>query len=112
MADQSTTGTHRRFRQLATSKTPPMRTLLPWITLDTGGTLRIMGSVSKHTTIDLDEGLVSEAGRVLGTSGNGETVRAALREVVRAHRRLALLDLSSDLSLDDLDEMRRARFGS
>lgn len=65
----------------------------------------------KHTTLDLDLDVVSEAAVALGTRGTGETVRAALDEVVRARRRNRLLDLTTDLSLDQLASLRRTRFG-
>ena len=60
-----------------------------------------------HTTLNLDMETVKAASAVLGTSGTGETVRAALEEVVRAHRRTRLLDVTVDLTLDDLRAMRR-----
>ena len=64
----------------------------------------------RHTTLDLDLDLVSDAAGVLGTRGVGATVRAALDEVVRAHRRQRLLELTTDLGLDDLEANRRTRF--
>lgn len=63
-----------------------------------------------HTTIDLDKQLVEEAKQVLGTRRTSETIHAALEEVVRARRREKLLELSTGLTLEDLDEMRRWRF--
>jgi len=64
----------------------------------------------KHTTLDLDLDLVSEAASALGTRGTGETVRAALEDVVRARRRQRLLTLTTDLSVDQLVNLRRTRF--
>lgn len=64
----------------------------------------------RHTTLDLDVDLIQEAAAVLGTSRPGETVNAALAEVVRARKRARLLDLSTDLTLDDLRAMRTTRF--
>lgn len=64
----------------------------------------------KHTTIDLDMRLVGEAAIVLETKRVNETVHAALREVVAARRRLQLLDLDPDLTLDGLARDRRGRF--
>jgi Bacterial antitoxin of type II TA system, VapB len=64
----------------------------------------------KHTTLDLDLDVVNDAATVLGTRGVGETVRAALDEVVRARRRSRLLELTTDLSLGQLDAVRRSRF--
>jgi Arc/MetJ family transcription regulator len=64
----------------------------------------------KHTTIDLDAELVREAAEVLGTTRTTDTVHAALAEVVRARRRLGLLELRPGLTLADLDAMRTHRF--
>ena len=64
----------------------------------------------KHTTIDLDMQLVGEAAVVLETKRVNETVHAALREVVAARRRLRLMDLDPDLTLDQLAADRRGRF--
>lgn len=72
--------------------------------------MRNYPSMGKHTTLDLDPQLIAEAGEILGTRGNGATVRAALSEVVRARRRAELLAMTSDLDLEDLDAMRRSRF--
>lgn len=66
----------------------------------------------RHTTLDLDVDLIREAADVLGTSRPGETVNAALTEVIRARKRARLLELSTDLTLDDLRAMRTARFSS
>ncbi len=66
----------------------------------------------RHTTLDLDVDLIQEAAAVLGTRRPGETVHAALGEVVRAHRRARLLELSTDLTLDDLRTMRTTRFST
>ncbi len=65
----------------------------------------------KHTTIDLDMVLVGEAAIALETKRVSETVHAALREVVDARRRLRLLDLDPDLTLEGLAADRRGRFG-
>lgn len=64
----------------------------------------------RHTTIDLDAELVGEARRVLGTTTTTETVHAALAEVVRRRRRMAILELSPALTLADLEAMRAHRF--
>jgi Arc/MetJ family transcription regulator len=64
----------------------------------------------KHTTIDLDADLVGAARRVLGTTTTTETIHAALAEVVRGRRRMAILDLHPALTLTDLDAMRAHRF--
>ena len=64
----------------------------------------------KHTTIDLDRELVGEARQVLGTTTTTETIHAALAEVVRSRRRMAILALHPALTLTDLDVMRAHRF--
>ena len=64
----------------------------------------------KHTTIDLDAQLVGEARQVLGTTTTIDTIHAALAEVVRARRRMAILELHPALTLGDLDAMRAHRF--
>jgi Arc/MetJ family transcription regulator len=64
----------------------------------------------KHTTIDLDVDLVHEAGRVLGTTRTTDTVHAALADVIRRQRRMALLKLRPAIDLTDLEAMRRHRF--
>lgn len=64
----------------------------------------------KHTTIDLDMHLLGEASIVLETKQINETIHAALREVVNARRRLQLLQLTPDLSLEDLAADRQGRF--
>jgi Arc/MetJ family transcription regulator len=64
----------------------------------------------KHTTIDLDRELVGEARQVLGTTTTTDTIHAALAEVVRGRRRMAILDLQPALTLADLDAMRAHRF--
>lgn len=64
----------------------------------------------KHTTIDLDRDLVDQAREVLGTATATETIHAALAEVVRARRRMGLLELRPALTLVDLDAMRAHRF--
>ena len=64
----------------------------------------------RHTTIDLDADLVRQAGEVLGTTRTTDTVHAALADVVRRRRRMAILDLSPSIDLSDLDAMRAHRF--
>jgi Arc/MetJ family transcription regulator len=65
----------------------------------------------KHTTIDLDMALVGEAAIALETKKVSETVHAALKEVVDARRRLKLLELDPDLTIETLAADRRGRFG-
>lgn len=64
----------------------------------------------KHTTIDLDMRLLGEAALALETRQINETIHAALREVVDARRRLALLDLVPELTLESLAADRQGRF--
>lgn len=64
----------------------------------------------KHTTIDLDMRLLGEAALALETKQINETIHAALREVVDARRRLELLDLAPELTLESLAADRRGRF--
>ena len=64
----------------------------------------------RHTTIDIDMDLVHEAGLVLGTTRMTETVHAALAEIVRRRRLLALLELRPAITLDELQSMRAHRF--
>ena len=41
----------------------------------------------RKTTVDIDENLLEQARRVLGTSSVGETIEGALREVLRGDAR-------------------------
>jgi len=62
-------------------------------------------TMSRRTTIELDEELLNSAQAVLGTRGLKETVDRALTEVVRASRRRALADrLMSGAGLDFDDQ--------
>ena len=60
--------------------------------------------------MDLDADLVAAAASVLGTTRIVDTVHAALSEVVRARRRLAIAAFRPALDLDDLAVMRGYRF--
>jgi hypothetical protein len=66
--------------------------------------------MKQHTTINVDPDQVREAGDLLGTRGTGETVRAALAEVIRARRRARLLEVTTGLTLEDLQSIREPRF--
>ncbi len=63
-------------------------------------------------TVVIDDDLLDEAQRALGTSGIRETVEAGLREAIRRRRlqelRQALGTIELDLSLEDLWRMRDA----
>jgi Arc/MetJ family transcription regulator len=64
----------------------------------------------RHTTLNLDDELVADAARTLGTNGTTDTVHAALREVVARQRRRMLVDLDfPDLTAEALSQMRASR---
>lgn len=48
--------------------------------------------MTHRTTIELDEALLEETRKVLGTSGIRETVEGAMREVTRAAKRARLAE--------------------
>ena len=65
----------------------------------------------KHVTIDLDMALVGEAAIALDTKRVSDTVSAALKTIVDARKRLRLLELDPNLTLqglaaDRLDDRR------
>jgi Arc/MetJ family transcription regulator len=63
-----------------------------------------------RTNIEIDDDVMQEAQRLLGTSTKRETVDLALREVVSRHRRLGLLSLRGRVHWDgDLAESRAGR---
>jgi Arc/MetJ family transcription regulator len=78
--------------------------------LDEGRWYAYLIRVKKHTTMDLDIDLVREAAEALGTKRTSETVHAALAEAVALRRRLRLLDLDPDLTLEQLEADRVGRF--
>lgn len=49
-------------------------------------------NVTHRTTIELDESLLEETKKVLGTSGIRETVEGAMREVTRSAKRARLAE--------------------
>ncbi len=61
----------------------------------------------KRLTIDLDMAMIDEASIALGTTGVDETVHTALLEIVEARRRLRLLELEPNLTLQGLTADRR-----
>jgi Arc/MetJ family transcription regulator len=83
------------------------------------GYLRVLGSrevAVSRTVIDLDDDLVAEVAKALGTSTKKETVNRALREVLENRRRAVALtrlremvaDGAFDLTLlDDKKNYRR-----
>jgi Arc/MetJ family transcription regulator len=72
--------------------------------------LHIVQGMRKHTTIDIDVDLLAQAGKLLGTSRTIDTIHAALEDVVRRRRRMAIAHLRPALDLSDLDAMREHRF--
>jgi hypothetical protein len=65
-----------------------------------------------RTTVLVDPAQIEQAGRVLGTSGTTATIRCALADVIARdqRRQLASWDLG-EMTLGDLDQLRRARTG-
>jgi Arc/MetJ family transcription regulator len=63
-----------------------------------------------RTNIEIDDRVMKEAQRLLGTSTKRETVDTALREVVARQRRIGVLDLRGKVRWEgDLAESRRGR---
>ena len=63
-----------------------------------------------RTNIDIDEDVLNEARRLVGTRTKRETVDFALRELVARHRRLGVLNLRGRVRWEgDLEESRRGR---
>jgi Arc/MetJ family transcription regulator len=63
-----------------------------------------------RTNIDIDDRLLADAMKVLGTKTKKETVEAALQRAVRRHLQGGVLDLAGTVDwVGDLDEMRRGR---
>jgi Arc/MetJ family transcription regulator len=63
-----------------------------------------------RTNIDIDDDVLREAQRLVGTRTKRETVDLALRELVARHRRLGILDLRGRVHWEgDLAESRRGR---
>jgi Arc/MetJ family transcription regulator len=65
----------------------------------------------RKTTLDVDDELVNQAARILGTSGLKATVDRALREVIAREARERLIDqlkVMDGLDLDKPDVMEQA----
>lgn len=63
-----------------------------------------------RTNIDIDDEVLREAQRLIGTRTKRETVDMALRELVARHRRIGVLDLRGKVRWEgDLGESRRGR---
>ncbi|HET9257618.1 MAG TPA: type II toxin-antitoxin system VapB family antitoxin [Pseudonocardiaceae bacterium] len=48
--------------------------------------------MARRTTIEVDDALVREAARILGTTGLKDTVNSALKSVIRAQHRRRLAE--------------------
>lgn len=70
------------------------------------GMLNVM---SRRTSIVVDDALLAEAQRVLGTTGLKDTVERSLHEVVRMDRRRRLLERIKDPDGFDDDALAEAR---
>ncbi len=63
-----------------------------------------------RTNIDIDDEVLREAQRLIGTRTKRETVDMALRELVARHRRIGVLELRGKVRWEgDLHESRRGR---
>jgi len=63
-----------------------------------------------RTNIDIDDSVLNEAQRLVGTTTKRETVDLALRELVARHRRIGVLDLRGRVHWEgDLAKSRRGR---
>lgn len=63
-----------------------------------------------RTNIEIDDDVLREAQRLVGTRTKRETVDLALRELVARHRRIGVLDLRGRVRWEgDLAESRRGR---
>jgi Arc/MetJ family transcription regulator len=63
-----------------------------------------------RTNIEIDDGVLDEAQKLIGARTKREAVDVALRELVARHRRIGVLDLRGRVRWEgDLDESRRGR---
>lgn len=63
-----------------------------------------------RTNIEIDDAVLREAQRLIGTKTKRETVDVALHELVARHKQVGILALRGRVQWDgDLDESRRAR---
>jgi Arc/MetJ family transcription regulator len=60
------------------------------------------------TSVDVDADIVRQAAAILGTTTLRATIDAALREVVRARQRLAVIDLLSQEDRFDFELVEHA----
>lgn len=73
-------------------------------------TLHAYPRMIKRTSLNLDLDLVAQARNVLQTRTTTETVHRALDEVVRQEALKRLADWTPDLTLEELERLRRPRF--
>jgi Arc/MetJ family transcription regulator len=63
-----------------------------------------------RTNIEIDDDVLREAQRLIGTRTKRETVDVALRELVARHRRIGVLKLRGRVHWEgDLEQSRRGR---
>ena len=63
-----------------------------------------------RTNIDIDDDVLREAQRLVGTRTKRDTVNLALRELVARHRQIGILDLRGKVHWDgELAKSRRGR---
>jgi len=63
-----------------------------------------------RTNIDIDDSILQEAQRLIGTRTKRETVDVALRELVSRHRQIGILELRGRVHWEgDLAESRLGR---
>jgi Arc/MetJ family transcription regulator len=66
--------------------------------------------VCMRTNIEIDDEVLREAQRLMGTRTKRETVDMALRELVARHHRIGVLNLRGRVRWEgDLEESRRGR---
>lgn len=65
-----------------------------------------------RTTVNVDDGLLREAKKALGTRGLTETINAAMEDVVRRAARADFTVLDFDITDDDLAEARTNRMAA
>jgi Arc/MetJ family transcription regulator len=64
----------------------------------------------RRTSLNLDFELVEQARELLETSGTTETVHRALEEVIRREMLQRLADWRPEMTLEELEQLRRPRF--
>jgi hypothetical protein len=63
----------------------------------------------RRTSLNLNFDLVEQAREVLHTSGTTDTVHGALEDVIRRSALKRLAEWRPDMTLEDLEKMRRPR---